>query len=165
MRLPRTGRSARFLGVVIATLLLNACAAEPALPPGPEWKSGDIRRADDGTLQLAPARRPEAASPATAGSGARPESKVVTGTSIGLSWLPPTTYVDGRPIRGPLGYKVYYGHHFGRYTKTANAGGQTRLTIERLEPGKTYYFVVTAYTEEGTESSHSEAVAVRVVEP
>ena len=73
----------------------------------------------------------------------------------------------------PLKYKVYYGNRFkrypNRYPKWKNAGDQTRQIIDGLEPGKTYYFVVTAYTEENgrtkSESIYSEAVAVRVVEP
>ncbi len=90
-----------------------------------------------------------------------------------MTWSPPTTYEDGRPMEEPLKYKVYYGNRFkrypNRYPKWKNAGDQTRQIIDGLEPGKTYYFVVTAYTEENgkikSESKYSEALAVRIVEP
>lgn len=165
----------RLLVLTSATLLLNACAAEPALPPGPEWKSGELRRGDDGSLQIvpgqsaAPARpapaRPAAArsAPASAAAHARPKVTKGRGTGAVVSWQAPKTYVDGKPIRGPLGYKVHYGQRLGSYPETVNAGGRTQVKVDDLEVGVIYYFVVTAYTADGTESSHSKSVALQLL--
>ena len=170
-RLSAPALYARFATLVILTLQLNACAAEPALPAGPEWKSGELRRAEDGRVQLVPARRPEAASAATtrkpapaaaASAGVHTKPKARQGRQAVVSWTAPTTYVDGRPIRGSLGYKVHYGQRIGSYSKTVNAGSRTQVTIKELAPGTTYYFVVSAYTPQGAESSYSKPVAARV---
>ncbi len=157
--------SPRLAILLIAALLADLCAAEPALPPAPQWKSGSIRRSDDGTLQLVPAPRAHATRSAATGSHVPPKPTLGRGTRAVVNWSPPTTYEDGSTLQEPLKYKVYYGTRFNRYTKWEHAGGQTRLIINGLEPGNTYYFVVTAYTEDGVESRYSNAVAVRIVEP
>ena len=80
-----------------------------------------------------------------------------------VSWSPPETFENGRPIHGPLGYRVYYGQSFGNYPSTVEAGERTQVTIDGLRPGNTYYFVITAYTMQGAESKYSRAVAIRVL--
>ncbi|MDJ0871893.1 MAG: hypothetical protein QNJ87_08990 [Gammaproteobacteria bacterium] len=47
--------------------------------------------------------------------------------------------------------------------ETVNAGGRTQVKVDDLEVGVIYYFVVTAYTADGTESSHSKSVALKLL--
>jgi len=57
---------------------------------------------------------------------------------------------------GIVGYKVYYGFASRVYEETFDAGNQTRYTLAGFEPGRIYYFAVTAYNEDGIESDYSE---------
>jgi len=56
------------------------------------------------------------------------------------------------------GYRVYVGERSGRYDQVHSAGLQTFLSLDKLSPGKTYYFAVTAYDLSGNESGYSEEV-------
>jgi hypothetical protein len=83
----------------------------------------------------------------------------VVGTSTGsatLSWTPPTTNTDGSPLANLSGYRVYWGTASGDYPNsvTLNSSGLASYVVENLGPG-TYYFVVTALSSAGTESSFS----------
>jgi hypothetical protein len=53
------------------------------------------------------------------------------------------------------GYKVYMGTSAGTYTLPIDVGNTTTHKVIGLLPGKTYYFTVTAYNAEGSESTHS----------
>ena len=53
------------------------------------------------------------------------------------------------------GYRVYYGTSSGHYTTMTSVGNNTSCTITNLEPGRTYYFVATAYDTNGHESAFS----------
>ena len=158
---PRALRG-RLAALFVFTLQLNACAAEPALPPGPEWKSGDLRRSEDGSVLLVPSQGSKTAPAATSRTPARATPKRRQDKQAVVSWAAPTTYANGKPISGPLRYKVHYGQRIGRYSNTLDAGARTQVTVKGLAPGTTYYFVVTAYTTEGAESSHSKPMAVRI---
>jgi hypothetical protein len=83
----------------------------------------------------------------------------VVGTSTGsatLSWDPPTTNTDGSPLTNLSGYRVYWGTAVGDYPNsvTLNNSGLASYVVESLGPG-TYYFVVTALSSAGAESSFS----------
>ena len=58
------------------------------------------------------------------------------------------------------GYKVYVGTASGVYTTTIDVGKVTTYTVTGLQPGNTYYFVVTAYNLSGFESGYSNEVSV-----
>ncbi len=70
--------------------------------------------------------------------------------SVSLQW---DRLLDGEFA----GYHVYYGTESGDYDLffpvTVNKPYVTRVTVGDLFPGETYYFVVTAYTEDGKESA------------
>lgn len=81
-----------------------------------------------------------------------------------LSWIPPTTHVDGTPLTDLVGYKVYYGTASGTYTQVVDAGltatpSTPTYTVINLVTGNTYYFAVTAYNTSGNESSYSNEVS------
>jgi len=76
-----------------------------------------------------------------------------------LSWDPPTTNVDGSPLTGLSGYKVYYGTASGNYTQTINVGNVTTYIAANLTDGVTYYFAVTASDTLGNESGYSNEVS------
>jgi PKD repeat protein len=76
-----------------------------------------------------------------------------------LSWDPPTTNVDGSPLTGLSGYKVYYGTASGNYTQTINVGNVTAYIAANLTDGLTYYFTVTASDTLGNESGYSNEVS------
>ena len=74
-----------------------------------------------------------------------------------LTWLPPTTYVDGSTLANLAKYKIYYGTSPDSLTNVIliNNPGLTSYVIDGL-PGKvTYYFAVTAIDSVGLESSLS----------
>jgi len=63
------------------------------------------------------------------------------------------------------GYRVHYGTTSQTYTKTLDTGSNTVGTVEGLVAGKTYYFVVTAYTAQGVESVPSWEISYTVPAP
>lgn len=67
---------------------------------------------------------------------------------VSLAW-------DPSPDASVAGYYVYYGMASGTYTKRADSGSVTSVTISNLIPGLTYYFAVTAYTADLIESDFS----------
>jgi hypothetical protein len=87
----------------------------------------------------------------------------VTATVLGsatLDWSAPTTNEDGSELTDLAGYRVYYGRQqssLGSRIEIPSAG-ITSTTIEDLEAA-TWYFAVTAYTTDGTESSRSTVVS------
>ena len=60
------------------------------------------------------------------------------------------------------GYKVYYGTASRDYDVSLNVGNWTNCTISSLEQGETYYFAVTAYNTEGSESGYSNEVSIKI---
>ena len=84
---------------------------------------------------------------------------VATGSAT-LTWLPPTTNVDGTPLTNLAGYKVYWGTTPGNYSSSATImnPGLTRYVVENLTPN-TYYFAVKAVNGAGTESVFSNSAS------
>jgi len=78
--------------------------------------------------------------------------------SVTLAWDPS---VDATVI----GYRVHYGTTSQTYTETLDSGSNTVGTVEGLVAGKTYYFVVTAYTVQGVESVPSWEISYTVPAP
>jgi len=76
--------------------------------------------------------------------------------SAALSWTPPTTNVDGTSITDLAGFKIYYGTSQGVYTETIDIPnpGLADYVIDNL-PYNTYFFVITAYDNDGNESNFS----------
>lgn len=80
----------------------------------------------------------------------------VASGSATLSWTPPTTNTDGSPLTNLAGYRVYWGPAAGNYTSsvTLSNAGLTAYVVSSLAPGR-YYFVVTALSSTGVESTFS----------
>lgn len=100
----------------------------------------------------------EAAAPATEVAAA-----VASKGSAKLSWIPPTSNSDGSKLTALAGYKIYYGtspQYLQRIIDIKDPS-VTEHTIENLPP-YTYYFVITAYNVDGTESARSNIVTKTV---
>jgi hypothetical protein len=80
--------------------------------------------------------------------------------SATLSWRPPTQNQDGSPLTNLAGFKVYWGTAKGTYPNSValNNPGLATYVVDNLASG-TYYFVVTAVTTTGTESTQSNAAS------
>ncbi|MHC4269580.1 MAG: fibronectin type III domain-containing protein [Planctomycetota bacterium] len=59
------------------------------------------------------------------------------------------------------GYIIYYGNSSGDYGSSADVGNRTNYTVTGLESGNTYYFVITAYNNFGSESNYSAEIALK----
>ena len=75
-----------------------------------------------------------------------------------LSWDAPTTNTDGTDLTDLAGYKIHYGTSPGTYDSVIDVAKVTTYTVSDLTPAA-YYFVVTAYDEEGNESDYSNEVS------
>jgi hypothetical protein len=68
--------------------------------------------------------------------------------NVTLTWNPSTN-------SNVTGYNIYYGTTSGNYADEITAGNATSVTITNLNYGSTYYFVATAYDNQGDESGFS----------
>ena len=82
--------------------------------------------------------------------------------SVSLAWDVPTTYIDGTPVTGLVGFKVYYGTASRSYTHIIDAKTVTSFTVNSLPPG-TYYFAITAYDSSGIESDYSDELSKTIL--
>jgi hypothetical protein len=80
------------------------------------------------------------------------------GTSL-LSAQPVTLAWDPNGEADLGGYRVRYGQTSGSYTQSVDVGNVTTATLLDLQPGVTYYIVVTAYNTAGLESLPSNEVS------
>ncbi len=76
-------------------------------------------------------------------------------SSVTLAW-------NASPGPDLLGYYVYYGLAAHNYTSKIFVGNSTVATIPGLQPGKTYYFAVTAFDSLGRESGFSNEASYSV---
>ena len=85
-----------------------------------------------------------------------------SGTAL-LSWTPPTENTDSSLLTDLAGYKIYYGTSPGSYsdTITINNPGLTSYLVENLASAD-WYFVMTSFNSNGTESGHSYEVSKSV---
>jgi Bacterial Ig domain/Fibronectin type III domain len=77
---------------------------------------------------------------------------------VSLGW-------DADTDPGVVGYRLYYGVASGTYSQIINVGNATAETLPNLQPGTTYYFVVTAYDNNGLESAFSNEASYGVPTP
>jgi hypothetical protein len=77
--------------------------------------------------------------------------------SATVSWVPPTTHVDGSPLTNLAGYRIVYGQSADQLTASVNIPSAvvTTATLENLAAG-TWYFAVKAYTTTNVESDLSQ---------
>jgi hypothetical protein len=57
-----------------------------------------------------------------------------------------------------MGYKLYVGTSSGVYGAPIDVGNFTDYEVKNLEPGRTYYFSVTAYDLSGNESGFADEI-------
>ncbi len=79
-------------------------------------------------------------------------------SAVTLNWTAPSTNTDGTPLTDLSGYNLYYGTSSGTYTNSITLTNVITYTLNNLSNG-TYYFVVTAYTTAGLESTPSNEVS------
>ena len=107
---------------------------------------------DDSATVTAPPNAQAGAAAGNAGGAAAgdaapaggPPSSSVGDRSATLSWNPPTTNLDGTPLK-LTGYRIYWGPMDDYYPQsvTVDNPGLSRYVVENLAPA-TWYFVVTA---------------------
>jgi hypothetical protein len=157
-----TRRAARVLVAICASALLAACGGggddAPAVNVGSPSQTGM------GVATSPPAAIPPAASPDTGGAESAPAGEPAVSSAPGavtLTWTPPTTYDDGKPLK-ITGYRIYWGNtdDYFPYSVTLDNPGLTRYVVEQLAPA-TYYFVATALSEKD-ESAFSNVFAMKV---
>lgn len=64
-----------------------------------------------------------------------------------------------------IGYNIYYGKTSGQYTRRRTIGSVDSYRLDGLNTGETYYFAITAYDINNTESDYSNEVGVIVGQP
>lgn len=79
-------------------------------------------------------------------------SHTATAAAVTLAWDPSSS-------ADITGYRLYLGTTSGVYLQTSDVGITTSTMVSNLIVGKTYYFVVTAYTSSGLESPPSNEVS------
>ena len=57
------------------------------------------------------------------------------------------------------GYRLHYGNSSGNYSEVIDVGNNNRYTVGGLSAGVAYYFAVTAYDSQGSESGYSTELA------
>ena len=86
-----------------------------------------------------------------------------SGTAM-VSWFPPTQRTDGSTLTDLAGYRIYYGKSLNALSRVLDIRnpGQTSQFIDNLDVG-TWYFAVTAYSNDGLESGMSDLAAKRIL--
>ena len=82
-------------------------------------------------------------------------AEVAYSAQISLAW-------DGSSDSDICGYKVYYGNASRDYNFSMDVGNWTSCTISGLEQVEVYYFAVTAYNTQGSESGYSNEVSITI---
>lgn len=103
-------------------------------------------------------------STSTSTSSSGPTSTVKAGTGTAqVSWTPPTTTTDGSTLLNLAGYDIYYGTSPSALTQQIQVSniGLTTYDVGNLGSG-TWYFVVTSYTTDGTQSPPSNVISYSI---
>ena len=87
----------------------------------------------------------------------------VSNGSVTLSWLPPTTNINGTPLTNLAGYKIYYGTTSSSLNQSAHVTnpGIATYVIDNLSPA-TWYFSVVSYNSANIESPLSTIVSKKI---
>lgn len=101
----------------------------------------------------------------TAGGDTSGGSSPITGTAS-LSWVAPTTRVDGTPLSLSqiAGYRIYSGtsRNSLALVRDLDDGSATSYVITGLAAATTHYFAVSVYDADGNESGRSEVASKRI---
>ena len=90
---------------------------------------------------------------------AAPASPPPTSAKATLTWVAPTVNTDGTPLTDLAGYHIYYGMNPAQLPLEVilNGAALTTYVVNGLTAG-VYYFAVTAFSSQGTESVLSDVV-------
>ena len=129
------------VGLALATLALAGCGGGSASAPQSSVAS------------------PSSNSSSSSSSSGPTTTVKATGTAQ-VSWTPPTTTTDGSTLLNLAGYYIYYGTNPSALTQKIQVStiGVTTYDVTGLGSG-TWYFVVTSYTTDGTQSAPSNVVS------
>jgi len=96
-------------------------------------------------------------------SAATDSPQSVGSSSATLSWEAPTSNTNGSPLTDLAGYRIYYGISATDLSRTVDITsiGMQTYVIDDLSAG-TWYFVITAVTSGGAESTPSNIVTKTV---
>ena len=130
-------------GLALATLALAGCGGSASAP-------------------LSSVASPSSSSSSSSASGPTTTVKSGTGTAQ-ISWTPPTTTTDGSTLLNLAGYNIYYGTSPSALTQEIQVStiGLSTYDVTGLGSG-TWYFVVTSYTTDGTQSPPSNVVSYTI---
>ena len=90
-------------------------------------------------------------------SGTSPSSASSPAGAVTLMWVAPTDNTNGTPLTDLAGYRIRYGTNKDNLTQVIELASTstTEFELSGLAPG-TYYFAISAYTTQGTESAESD---------
>ena len=74
------------------------------------------------------------------------------GAQVTLAWEPSSD-------AAAVGYKLYWGTESRQYALLTDVGNSTSEVVSNLQDGVTYYFAVTAYDNQGSDSAYSNEVS------
>lgn len=143
-----------YTGDVTYTFSLNGTAEATTSSSNPAWKFGSNLSAGSYRIDVTGL----SANGKSAGSASALFTVTGTLATVHLSWNPSNS-------TSVAGYKIHYGRSSGSYTSVVDTGNATSATVGGFIPGRTYYFVMTAYSETGVESGYSNEVAYTVPFP
>ena len=91
-----------------------------------------------------------------------PPPPPATGSAT-VNWAAPTANTDGSPLTDLAGFYVYYGTSAGTLNQSVQVAGASlaSYTLSNLATG-TWYFAVTAYATDGTQSAKSSVGSLAV---
>lgn len=177
-RVARWDRVARLVAVAALGIALSACGGGGSSGAASATQSSEPTQgsiADSGSTAQSPTTTGSStAGQGTTGSSGTPSGATGSGSTTGspptatagavtLNWTPPTENVNGTALTNLAGYKIHYGTASGTYTQsvTVSNPGLATYVITSLSPGR-YYFSLTAYNSDGTESPLSSEVSATV---
>jgi len=114
------------------------------------------------TASSIPSSSASSASSSVSSSSSSSSSSVSSG-SVTLTWIEPTTNTNGSALTDLAGYTVEYGTSPAELDAVANIDGPstTTYTVNGLAAG-TWYFAISAYASDGTQSVLSSVVSATV---
>jgi hypothetical protein len=88
-------------------------------------------------------------------------SSATGGTSVMISWQPPSTNIDGSELTNLAGYHIHYGMSSNALTSEIDVPiGLTDYVVTELEVNRTYYFAISSYNNLSMESVDSPIVSI-----
>jgi hypothetical protein len=170
---PATVRG-RLIGLALlgaATLALAACGEDEMSAAGSAASfssSTSASATNSGSITRTSSTGSSSSSSSSSSSGSTTTGSTGSGTTstaktVTLNWEAPTQNSNGSTLTNLAGYKIHYGTASKDYSQVValNNPSLNSYVIESLASG-TYYFAVTSYNSQGTESAMSGEVSTTV---